>query len=460
MKKEIKLDDDGRVRIDNQIMALLKPIPKGNYYKEKIIKDKNLMGFRARVSPGGQRSFIFRYRPKGKDEKGNYFEKINKTLGRWYDKNDPKEKDLVGITPAVARKMAEEMKAKILRNEDPNVIVARRSKGKSLCDVAEIWIENRAKSLKSYENYLSLFNVYIKQKSKNPGHKSLYKMPFMDIVNKPMIDLTKDDYLQFHRAIMKWSKYQSNRVIELIQSVEEYAEETAILKKRVAYFKKKELFKEKGRLDREAPYTEPELKRYRKASLKLIRQDREKYLVPCFSLRAARLLGARSKNQVFSLMWDQINFDSNKIYYQDTKNEEPMTLFFDYRFRAIVRIIAKHRRTINHRDKRFKYVFPTRFKVLKNRKKNKITKIKTLHISDPRKTHATIIKLAKLPFKCIHFRRHTWATIRYGITGESKSIQELGGWRDHKSIEKDIKVSDEIKRQRINQIAKRRSHVA
>ena len=83
-----------------------------------------------------------------------------------------------------------------------------------------------------------------------------------------------------------------------------------------------------------------------------------------------------------------------------------------------------------------------------------------MHIRDPRKTHATIIKLAKLPFKCIHFLRHTWATIGYGITGDSKAIQELGGWLDHKSIEKYIKVSDEIKRQRINQIAKRRSHVA
>ena len=104
MKQKIELDKDGRVRIDNQVMALLKPIPKGNYYKEKIIKDKNLIGFRARVSPGGQRAFIFRYRPKGKDEHGNYFEKVNKTLGPWYDKNDPKEKDLIGITPAVHEK--------------------------------------------------------------------------------------------------------------------------------------------------------------------------------------------------------------------------------------------------------------------------------------------------------------------------------------------------------------------
>ena len=83
-----------------------------------------------------------------------------------------------------------------------------------------------------------------------------------------------------------------------------------------------------------------------------------------------------------------------------------------------------------------------------------------MHIKDPRKTHATIIKLAKLPYKCIHFLRHSWATIGYQITGDSKAMQELGGWTDHKSMEKYIKVSDEIKRQRINQIAKRRSHVA
>ena len=64
--KKIETDKDDRVRIDNQVMALLKAIPDGNYYKEKIIKDKNLMGFRARANPGGQRAFIFRYRPKAK----------------------------------------------------------------------------------------------------------------------------------------------------------------------------------------------------------------------------------------------------------------------------------------------------------------------------------------------------------------------------------------------------------
>mgnify|MGYP003656411469 CR=1 FL=1 len=458
--KKIELDKDGRVRIDVGVMSLLKAIPHGNYYKERIIKDKNLMGFRARCSPGGQRAFIYRYRPKGKDENGNYFEKVNKTLGPWYDKNEPSEKDKIGITPAVARKMAEEMRAKIVRGEDPNIVVVRRSKGKSLCDISKMWIDNRSKSLKSHKNYESLFDVYIKQKSKRSDHRNLYRLPEMSIVDRAIVDLTKDDYLRFHRAVMKHSKYQANRVIELIQSVEEYAEETGVIKKRVAYFKKKELFNEKGRLDREDPYTEQEMKRYKKGMLKKIKLDRAVSLVPCFSLRAASLIGARSKDQIFSLKWDQINIDTNKIFYTETKNDEAMTLYFDYRFKAVLRIMAKVRKTINHRDKRFKYVFPTRFKVRKNKKKNKIVKVKTHHIRDPRKTHASIIRLAKLPYKCIHFLRHSWATIGYAKTGDSTAIQELGGWKDPKSLAKYIKVSEEIKRRRIKQIAISKSHVA
>ena len=44
---KIELDKDGRVRIDNRVMSLLKPTVKNNYYKQHVIKDKNLLGFRA-----------------------------------------------------------------------------------------------------------------------------------------------------------------------------------------------------------------------------------------------------------------------------------------------------------------------------------------------------------------------------------------------------------------------------
>ena len=448
MKKR-ELDKDGRVRIDNQVMALLKPIPQGNYYKQCVIKDKNLLGFRAIANPGGQRSFYFRYRPKGKDDNGKYFEKVNKTLGNWYDKNKPEEKDLIGITPAVARKMSEEMKAKLVRGEDPNIVVARRKKGKVLSDISKMWIENRAKSYKSYNNFLSIYNVYIRQKSKHPLHRNLYRLPGMDIVNKAIIELTKDDYLNFHRSISKGSKTQANRVMEVIRLVEQYAEETGIIKKRVAHFKKKELNKEIGRLDREDPYSFLDLQKYRKAMLQLVKKDPDKFRVPCFQLYAACLIGARSKDQVFNLKWDQVNIKANKIKYQDTKNDEPMVLYFDYRFKAVLRIMLQHKKTINHRDKRFAYVFPTSSK-----------KSKTKYLRDPRKTHSSIIKLAGLEYKCIHFLRHSWATNGYAATGDSMAIQELGGWKDHKSVEKYIKVSDKIKKQRIKQIAAYKYHVA
>ena len=447
--KKIETDKDGRVRIDNQVMAILKPIPKDNYYKQRVIRDKNLLGFRAIANPGGQRSFYFRYRPKGKDEKGNYFEKVNKTLGPWYDKHDPKEKDLIGITPAVARKMAEEMKAKIVRGEDPNVVVVRRNKGKTLSDVSKMWIENRAKSHKSYENYLSIYNVYFKQKSKRSDHRNLYRLPGMDIVNKAIVELTKDDYLNFHRSISKHSKMQGNRAAETIRLVEQYAEESGIIKKRVAHFKKKELNKEIGRLDREDPYSFSDLRKYKKAMVQLIKKDPAKFRVSCLELRAACLIGARSKDQVFNLKWDQINLKRNKIKYIDTKNDDAMELFFDYRFKALLRIMLQHRKTINHRDKRFAYVFPA----LSKKSKNK-------YLRDPRKTHSSIIRLAGLEYKCIHFLRHSWATNGYAATGDSLAIQELGGWRDHKSVEKYIKVSDEIKRKRTKQIAAYKSHVA
>ena len=246
--------------------------------------------------------------------------------------------------------------------------------------------------------------------------------------------------------------------MEVIRLVEQYAEEIKIVKNRVAYFKKKELNKEIGRLDREDPYSFLELQKYRKATVQKIKMDPAKFRVPCLALRAACLIGARSKDQVFNLKWDQLSIKKSKngrvmigdkIKYIDTKNDEPMELFFDYRFKALLRIMLNHRRTINHRDKRFAYVFPTHSK-----------KSKTKHLRDPRKTHNSIIKLAGLEYKCIHFLRHSWATNSYAATGDSMAIQELGGWLDHKSVEKYIKVSDEIKRKRTKQIAAYKYHVA
>ena len=442
----INLDEDGRVKIDNTVMAKLKSMPNGNGYKAITLRDKTLMGFRARVSETGKRVFLFRYRPKGKSfnskSDGGYQHKINKTIGPWFDKNTPGEKDKIGITPAVARKECELMKAKILRGEDPGTIIQRRQKGVDIKEVTKRWLDVRAKNLKSYDNYLSMFKVYIEQKSKHPIHLKLYKQNDMELPNRPMQELTKDDYMKFHRAISAYYPTQANRIIEMLRQVERYGKEIGHVKKTVVHFskKRKEMNKELSRLDKEDPYTPAELAQYRTAGLKLIKEDRERYLTPVMELLSDGIIGARSKDQVHSLRWDQVNPTKKTLKYQDTKNDEPMTLNYDYRFSAILRVMSKIRKKLNHRDKRRMFVFPASDK-----------KFKTKFMKDPRKTHKKIIQIAGLKYKCIHFLRHSWATNDYESHGDIKATKELGGWISLKSVEKYVNVSEQIKKQRLEQ---------
>jgi len=96
-KLGIETDLEGRVRIDQSVMKKLRPIPEGNRYRSLIISDTQLMGFRAKVSPGGTKSFIYRYRPKGSQDNAA-IEKQIITIGNWYDNSDPKDRDKISMT--------------------------------------------------------------------------------------------------------------------------------------------------------------------------------------------------------------------------------------------------------------------------------------------------------------------------------------------------------------------------
>ena len=398
------------------------------------------------------------------------------SIGDWYNKNDPTQKDLIGITPAFARKLAEDMKVKIARKEDPWSIVKERKKGKSLLALHGEWIEKRLSSANykpksvvdfinkrlSSANYKaktvidskSRYKLYIKCDGKSFAHKQLYRAypAAFAAIKKPIKDLTKDDYVALHTAISTHKLYPANRVIEDLRLVEQYAIEMGYLKKRVVVFKKKELNNEVDRLDREDPYDANEMRRYRVSSLKLIKKDRKNYLVSNMALLGTGLMGGRSQSMIFSIQWDQVNMKSNTIKFLDTKNNKPITLDFDYRFKAILRIMLQHRQTINHRDKRYTYVFPSSSKGFK-----------TKHIRDVRKSHRSITELAQLKHKCIHFLRHSWATNSFEATGDILSVKEMGGWRNLNSVQKYVAVSKNIKQKRLKQMREhmnKRSHVA
>jgi hypothetical protein len=89
-KLGIETDALGRVKIDIGVLQKIKPIPSGNYYKEVIIRDTNLMGFRVRINPGGKKTFFYRFRPKGLNSNGGLCEKQSITIGDWYDNSNPK----------------------------------------------------------------------------------------------------------------------------------------------------------------------------------------------------------------------------------------------------------------------------------------------------------------------------------------------------------------------------------
>jgi len=295
--------------------------------------------------------------------------------------------------------------------------------------------------------------LYIKCNGKNAAHKKLYRAypAAFAKIKQPIKDITKDDYIALHNAITKHKPYPANRLIEDLRLVEQYAIELELLEKRVVIFKKKELNSELDRLDKEDPFTTQEMKRYRLAALDHIK-NYNLCLVPAFCLLATGLLGGRSKSMIFSLRWDQVNYATNTLKFLDTKNNQPITLDFDYRLKAILRIMLQHRQTINHRDKRYAYVFPAGSKAF-------ITK----HINDPRRTHKSIMEKAKLKYKCIHFLRHSWATNSFEATGDILSVKEMGGWQDIKSVQKYIHVSKKLRKERLNQMRihmNKRTHVA
>ena len=228
-------------------------------------------------------------------------------------------------------------------------------------------------------------------------------------------------------------KSKSLDTIKKISEVEKYDYQFGV--------KQKELNKEIDRLDKEDPYTVLEMKRYRKAAAELIKENISVYLVPCCMLLAAGLLGGRSKSMMFCLQWDQIDFENKFIRFMETKNNDPITLDYDYKFAAILRIMKRHQKTINHKDKRYKYVFPSLDK-----------KFKCKHVKDPRKTHQSIIDKAKLPYKVIHFLRHSWATTVYEATGDLLAVKEMGGWKSIEAVQKYTHVSRKLRRNKLKQI--------
>tara|TARA_R110000824_G_scaffold80484_1_gene202420 strand:- start:89 stop:1549 length:1461 start_codon:yes stop_codon:yes gene_type:complete len=441
------IDERGRVEIRPRVMSLLKPMPdpddpKGERYKEVVINDALIMGFKAKVNPGGSRSYFYQYRPKGIDEiktaaakakepgaDAVYLNPVKVHLGKYVDKKDEHRLGS-GITPAVARKLCKDIIEAIKVGKDPVSIVAARRKSKTLAAIFDEFFKVRVKSAafkeKSRTDIASRKKLYIDHTTNGYKHTQLRSMnkEALSIGYKKLVDLTKDDYVKFHTAVSKAGKIQANRCIEDLRLVEKYAFEKEYIKKTVCHFRKKELNTEVKRIELDDPYDRDEMRRIRKAALARSKSNDGKSFTSCMGLLACMYIGGRSKDMIFNMQWDQVSMPKNVIRYKETKNDKPINLEFIGTAKAILKIMLRLRHKTNPRDKRFKFVFPS------NRSDSEHG-----HIMDPRKVWKHICSDAKVAYKPIHFLRHTWATNAYEAFGDIEAVRQMGGWLDIKSVQ-------------------------
>jgi len=441
---EEMINDQQRVKINKEVMTLLKPIPdpkdpEGKKYLEQVINDTDVFGFKAKANIGGSRSYFYQYRPKGNNEEKTTAARLKDPnakavsqnlikihLGKFYERHEYDAKGL-GATPAVARKMAIEIRDAIKVGKDPFAIMASRRKAKTLSTIYDEFMKNRIKpghlKKKSKSDMACRKKVWIDLNSSSLRSKQIRMQhkAALSIGRMKMIELEKDDYVRFHHAVSHAGKYQANRCIEDLRLLEGYAKEKGYIKQTVCHFKKKELNREIKRMEIEDPYDMGELKRLRRALLKLAKMDYRSFS-SCYAILALPFIGGR-KSEIFSLTWDQINMPKREIRYYDTKNNEPLTKQFDVLGAAIFRVMLRVRLATNPRDAKYKYVFPT---------PRKNTKVK--HITDPRKVFKKACDMAGVKVKPLHFLRHTWATIAAEATGDIEAVRAIGGWKDIKSV--------------------------
>ena len=448
------LDKNNRVRITNKVMKLLKPLVVDDEYKERRINDADIRGFKARVHPGGMRTYYYQYRPKGVDKektdaarkkdanaKSIYHDKVKITLGH-FDKHDK------GTRAAIARKLAEEIRDAIRVGKDPHALIAKRKRAKTLDVIYDEFIKNRVKSAafkeKSRTDLISRNKVWIKLKSNKPKNRQIYlqNKSALLIGKKKMIEIDKDDLVRYHTAVSCAWRYQANRCIEDIRLVFEYAKEKEYIKNNICHFKKNELNREIKRMDVEDPYDKVELKRIRQSALKFAKID-QRSKISCMSILAAAYMGGRSRSMIFNLEWDRVDMPRRLVKYIDTKNDEPMTLPFTLKAKTVLKVMLSIRHKTNPRDARYRYVFPT------SRKRSK-----QKHIQDPRKTFKKICKDAQVKLHPLHFLRHSWATNAYEATGDTEIVRELGGWLDPQSVMVYVKLLKNRKKKQIDVINK------
>lgn len=165
-----------------------------------IIFDSVVPGFGLRVYPGGEKSWVFEYRP---GEGGRSTLKKRVTIGKVTD-----------LTPDMARKEADRLRALVKTGGDPQGDKAAGRAAPKVSDVAKTFLAH-----------------HLTAKKRAASTKAFYE----DILNRIVIpkfgtrkakDLTGSEVAGLHRA-WEATPYQANRILSVISSMYTYASGSA-----------------------------------------------------------------------------------------------------------------------------------------------------------------------------------------------------------------------------------------
>ena len=400
--------------------AMIKRLPKKN--QKYYALDSEVIGLRIYVQISGEKSFY-----------------LQRYLKEFKYSKKTKIGDFPEMSIKAARKLAAEIKSDNVQGKDPIVAAAARAKEKTFEIVLNEYVEKRLKNRtdkNKLKNEQSNIDCWLLGNTNDVEILKLWKLHREDlnIKSKRMSSITKEDIIDYHKAVTIKTSYHANQMVKFIRKLFNYA-------KGRRYFtgdNPASMFK--GNYNAEIKdhsdyYGSADMHKIILAALKLSKKHEKR--VACYGILASLLCGGRPQSEIFNLTVDQIDIKNKCIHYKKSKVGQ-WTRPINPRMVAHLELIMKARSDADPvlyyptGDLRNKYLFPNcRYGELRRGKRG-LRPCKLLHINEVRKTWKLIKDAAGVSNRDLKSLRHTFAVF---CVSSGVSLRVLQKYMGHKRIE-------------------------
>ena len=400
--------------------AMIKRLPKKN--QKYYVLDSEVIGLRIYVQISGEKSFY-----------------LQRYLKEFKYSKKTKIGDFPEMSIKAARKLAAEIKSDNVQGKDPIVAAAARAKEKTFGIVLNEYVEKRLKNRtdkNKLKNEQSNIDCWLLGNTNDAEILKLWKLHREDlnIKSKRMSSITKEDIIDYHKAVTIKTSYHANQMVKFIRKLFNYA-------KGRRYFtgdNPASMFK--GNYNAEIKdhsdyYGSADMHKIILAALKLSKKHEKR--VACYGILASLLCGGRPQSEIFNLTVDQIDIKNKCIHYRKSKVGQ-WTRPINPRMVAHLELIMKARSDADPvlyyptGDLRNKYLFPNcRYGELRRGKRG-LRPCKLLHINEVRKTWKLIKDAAGVTDRDLKSLRHTFAVF---CVSSGVSLRVLQKYMGHKRIE-------------------------